>query len=433
MKTRSASPTLLAVAILAATPFQADAVRIDYTAGIGVEYDDNVLMSPTDPEESTALRAGFGFVATEDSSRIRANVGGRLEYWDYLDGPQSDAFEASLAGRLDWLLIPETLSFTVEDSMEMRPIDRFAPDTADNRQRVNVLALGPNLDFGRTRPIRGRLELRWIDTRAEEADDLESQRISAALHAIRDIDPTTRLSLSLRGQDVDFEHDLAARDHRRYDAYLSYDRRQARVGYGLMAGYTWVDYDDGASTSHPLLRANVDWSLSARTTLSLVAAHQLTDSSDSALSGISEVSGIPDRPSATPLSADPSLYEEDRVDLSWAYRDERFALSVGPYYERIDYIDAGSFDETRRGVMARASYRVAPSWGLHAFADIARSEFDNTGLRTDDNRYGAGVEKTWSRHWSTSLDYVHYQRKDDGLIGDSRQNTWYLTVTYRNR
>src|SRR3546814_11016460 len=112
-------------------------------------------MSSTDPADSSALRAGFGFVVTEETSAVQANFSGRFEHWNYVDGPQpSNPFEASLSGRLNWFIVPETFSFTFEESLEMRPIDRFVPDTADNRPRVNVLSLGPHLQFqwGRAAP-----------------------------------------------------------------------------------------------------------------------------------------------------------------------------------------------------------------------------------------------------------------------------------------
>src|SRR3546814_10738401 len=110
------------------------------------------------------------------SSDLQANFSGRFEYWNYVDGPQpSNAFEASLSGRLNWFIVPETFSFTVEDSLEMRPIDRFVPDTADNRQRVNVLSLGPNLQFDWGQATRSLLELRWIDSRAERTEEHTSE------------------------------------------------------------------------------------------------------------------------------------------------------------------------------------------------------------------------------------------------------------------
>ena len=433
MTTRGISLSVLATAILATAPFHAGAVRIDYSIDAGIERDDNVLMSPTDPQDSNALRAGFGFVVTEETSTVQANFGGRLEYWNYVDGPQSNTVEGSLTGRLNWSIVPEVFSFTVEDSLEMRPIDRFVADTPGNRQRVNVLSLGPNLQFNWNQAFRGRAELRWIDTRAAETDDIESQRVAATLHAIRDLGPTSLLSFSVRGQDVDYTHDVVARDHRRYDAYMRYDRELRRLGIGLVAGYSWVDYDDGSSASHPLVRGRIDWALSPRNAVALEAAHQMTDASESALAGITAVSRVPERLSTASIAVNPSIYEEDRIEFHWSHHRERFNFTLGSYYERIDFLDATAFDETRRGALGQLSYRLTPTMQLRSYADIARSEFPGLDSRSDDKRYGLGISRQWSRHWSSSLDYMHYRRSWEGAHVDTRQNVWYLTVTYRNR
>src|SRR3546814_11710538 len=103
----------------------------------------------------------------------------------------------------------------------MRPIDRFVPDTADNRQRVNVLSLGPNLQFDWGQAARSPLELRWLNIRAENGDQLESQRLSAAPHAVRDLDSTYRPSLHRRGQAVESTHDNPHSDTNRYAGILS--------------------------------------------------------------------------------------------------------------------------------------------------------------------------------------------------------------------
>lgn len=433
MTNRKTRLSVLVTGILATASFNAGAVRIDYVVDGGIEHDDNVLMSSTDAEDSNALRAGFGFVLSEETSTVQANVGGRLEYWNYLDGPQSNAFEGSLTGRVDRWIVPQVFSFTVEDSLEMRPIDRFSADTADNRQRVNVLSLGPNLQFNWSQGVRGRAELRWIDTRAAETDDIESQRIAATLHAIRELAPTRVLSFSARGQEVDYEHERIARDHRRYDASMRYDLELRRLGLGLVAGYTWVDYADGSSASHPLLRGWVNWVIGPRNMVALEAAHQMTDASESALAGITEVSSVPDRISTTSIAVNPSIYEEDRVELHWTHHRERVHFTLGSYYERVDFLDATAFDETRRGLLGQVTYRLAPGWDLRSYADVARSEFPDLGVRSNDRRYGLGISRAWSRHWSSALHYMHYRRSQDGAFGEARQNVWYLTMTYRNR
>src|SRR5690606_36792693 len=121
MTIRKMSLSFLVTWILATAPFHAGAVRIDYEIDGGIERNDNVLMASTDPEDSSALRAGFGFVLAEETSTALANFGGRLEYWNYIDGSQSNAVDGSLSARLDWLIVPEAFSFPVEDSLEMHP------------------------------------------------------------------------------------------------------------------------------------------------------------------------------------------------------------------------------------------------------------------------------------------------------------------------
>ncbi|TWT23088.1 hypothetical protein FQY83_00070 [Luteimonas marina] len=433
MKLHRTSVPAACLAVLATVPLQAHAVRIDYAVDMGIEFNDNVLMSSSDAMDSDALRAGFGFVLTEETSTVQANFGGRFEYWNYISGPQSNAFETSLAGRLNWFIMPETLSFTVEDSLEMRPIDRFAPDAPNNRQRVNVLSLGPNLLFNWGAAFRGRAEARWIDTSAEENDEFESSRLSAAVHLIRDLDPTSSLTFSLRGQDVDFDHDLMARDYRRYDGYVRYQKELSRLGFAFDAGYTWVDYADGSSESLPIFRGQATWELSNRSSLSLGGARQLSDAGTAAIEEIGTVVVVPDSLTGYAAGVESSVYRERRADINYTYAGERILFSAGPYYERIEYIDTDAFDETRRGAIVQIAYRLAPTWDLETFVDAARAEFPQIGREMDDLRLGVDLSKTWNRRWSSSLRYTHYRREDDGVLGNASQNIWYLTVVYRNR
>src|SRR3546814_3115864 len=239
----------------------------------------------------------------------------------------------------------------------MRPIDRFVPDTADNRQRVNVLSLGPNLQFDWGQATRSLLELRWIDSRAENVDQLGSHLLSAALPAVRDLDSTSSLSLNLRGQDVDYTHDITARDHHRYDGYLSYQKQLTRLGFGLDAGNSWVDYADGRSGSYPLLRARIEWAVSARSVLSLGAARQLTDSTDSAIASITNASSVPDRLSKMLSTVNPSTYEKERIDPGWTSRNDRIRLTLAHDYPDVDFLAIEAYDQNRPREGMMLAYR----------------------------------------------------------------------------
>src|SRR3546814_16246988 len=115
----------------------------------------------------------------------------------------------------------------------MRPIDRFVPDTADNRQRVNVLSLGPNLQFDWGQATRSLLVLRWIDSRAENGDQLESHRLSPALNAVRDLNYPSSLSLNLVGQDVATHTATTAHTTPRTAGHQIYNHKIPRPGFPL--------------------------------------------------------------------------------------------------------------------------------------------------------------------------------------------------------
>src|SRR3546814_12527105 len=107
-----------------------------------------------------------------------------------------------------------------------------------------------------------------------------------------------------------------------------YQEQLTRLGVGVDAGNWWVDYADGSSGSYPLLRARIEWAVRARSVLSLGAARQLTDSTDSAIAGITNASSVQDRLSTISSTVNSSTYEAERIDLGWNYRNEPIRLTL---------------------------------------------------------------------------------------------------------
>src|SRR5690606_33449666 len=118
---------------------------------------------------------------------------------------------------INWVVLQDRLSFTVQDELELQAIDRFAADAPDNRQQVNVLSFGPNVLFDIGSALHGRVEARYIDTDAEVTDEFNSNRIAAAARLTRDLDERSSLSFNGQWMDVDYDRDLVARDHERLD------------------------------------------------------------------------------------------------------------------------------------------------------------------------------------------------------------------------
>lgn len=429
---RSTIATALALAVAA----PADAARVTYQLDAGIEHDDNIRLDAVDADSERIWRAGLGFLVTEETSVVQARVGGRLEYRDPQDGAYSSTVEGILSAYLNWVLVSDRLSLTVQDELELQPVDRYAPDGPDNRQQVNVLSLGPDLlfDFGPT--LQGRAEARATDTHAEITDAFNSRRHSAALRLTKAFGATSSVSVNGQWQDVDYDDDLAARDHDRSDLYGRYERTMANSSLGLDVGYSRIDYDDGASNDNPLVRLEYAWRPGGRGRLSLLALSQFSDAADSALSGEgfdAPGAGVPGGVLSDGAAITPSVYRERRIALAWDHVGERTTWRVEPYVQRLRYLDAVDPDEDALGVMVGLDHRVTPTLSLNVWADIERTDYDALDATDDTRRLGVSLEKRWTPRWSTALSVYRYERDSGVLDNEVRQNVAYLWVSYRNR
>ncbi|MBA3930121.1 MAG: hypothetical protein C0521_11110 [Xanthomonas sp.] len=434
MKRHARRTTLIATAIAATLPITAHAVRIGYTLDTGIERNDNVTLSETAQVEQDIFRAGLGFAITQESSTVQARVSGRLDHRRYED-IYASATERMLNGRFNWMVVPDRLGLVVEDSYGVQTIDRFEPDSPNNRQQINVLSLGPDFHFNVGGTLRGRAELRFINSNAEVTQDFNSDRIAAALRMVKDLDATSALSFNLQMQDVDFDNNRFARDHKRYEGYASYTSRLNRLDLLLDAGYARLDYDDGQSRNNPLLRAEVGWRMSERSRFRVNAANQFSDAATNALTAIAGAPpGIPGSVLTGRSTITPSAYEQRSAIIGYEYTGVRTTYSIFGNTQKIDYVDPGSSNQESRGFATQLSYRLRPSLTIRGAASRDRTEAAPPVSRIEHNRlYSLGLEKQWSRRWSSSLQYNRYERTSTIATGEFKQNVIYLSIAYTNR
>jgi hypothetical protein len=423
-----------AVAATLALSAPAHAARLSYVVDAGVEHDDNVRLVATEPDRQLIHRVGLGFLASEEGSTVQALVAGRADYRDY-QGGVDNGVEGVLSGYLNWVLLQDRLSFTFQDELELQAIDRFAADSPDNRQQVNVASLGPNLLFDLGRTLRGRVEARYIDTHAEVSDEFDSSRVGAALRVAKAFDPNTTLAFNAQWTDVDYDNDLLARDHKRSDVYARFARTQASTDYAIDAGFSRLEYDDGQRSEGPLLRVEAGWRPGERTRLALTLVDQFSDAANAALAdGVAgrPAAGVPGGVLRDDSAVVPSAYREKRVAFGWTYSGERVGLRFEPYVQRLRYIDPLQPDEDGRGLLFGVDYRITPSLTLMGSGASERIEYIPLDADDDILRASLVLEKRWTRNWSTSLSYYRYERDSDIFDRKVRQNVWYLWMSYRN-
>jgi hypothetical protein len=425
---------LLAVAVVAAlAPVPAHAWRLGWFVELGIEWNDNVLLSETDPVEETILRPALGFTLSQEGAVVQAQVAGLVEHRSYLDDTFGSESLAEVEGSVNVVVVPERLHFTVQNRLSVLPITQAAPDAPDNRQQTNVFSAGPTLFFRLSPTLRGQAELRWIDSYAEETAGFDSQRIGAALRVFKDIGPTRTLSLNLQGQDVDLDDNALGPDYQRLDAFARYTQMLNRFDLELDLGYSWYQPDVGDDRTSPLVRGLVGWRATERSRFDLVATRRFSDTAEALLGTVGGDGTVPTVPPLVIIggeTVDSATYEETSIEFGYAYNGVRGDFGFRPYWRELDYVDDLGPDQTGHGVLATASWLLRPTWTLTGDARYERLDFDLSDVETTTRLASLWLRKSFTPHWSGRLGFSRYERDSDesGLSAD--QNIIYLAVTY---
>jgi hypothetical protein len=431
-------PLLIGASVLTASPQAAHALRVDYVVDLTTERNDNLLLRSNDPISLTILRPGIGFDVSHESSTLQTRISGRAEYRRYGDDRFDDAVDGALNGRVNWVAIPERLSFTVVDNLTLQPVDTLAPDTPGNRQQVNVLSAGPTLSFDWGANWRGATELRYVRSEAEITDQFDSERIALALRAIKPLSTTSRLALNLQTQRVDFQDDSTARDYVRSELFARYSRTLNQFDLAVDMGYSHLGYrrdlpGAAGARSDPLLRTDLTWRPNASHSLGARFSSQFSDVAADSLASVEDNGELPTEVITGDTVVNASPYLDRRLDTDYAFRGTRWTFGASPYVGRRRYEDIGLFDQNSYGSGFEASWRARDHLRFGFSGTLGRIDYVNLDRRDDTRRYAGYVRYDWARHWSGMLSLERYQRTSTAAGLDASQNVIGLTLGYRNR
>lgn len=432
----------IVIALGALAPREAQALRVDYTLDFGAEHNDNLLLTPNDPLETTILRPGLGVELLHDTSVLQMHLSGRAEYRHYDRRGLQDGVDGTFSGRVNWVAIPERLSFSVVDQLTLQPVDTLAADAPGNRQQVNVLSAGPTLQFEWGDDWRGSAELRWIRSEAEVTDEFNSQRADLALRATRRLSPGSRLSFNLQHQRVDFDSDLVARDYDRTQVFARWTRTLNRVDMAVDLGYSRIDYRRALAgyaggRSDPMFRGSLAWRPNDAHRFDLSYSSLFSDVASDSLADVGEEGGgIQAPPTGVPtgdtvVNASPFL--ERRLEGEYAWTSTRWTFSVSPFLDRLRYEDTDLFDQDGYGVGVEAGWRARRNLRIGFTAALDHNRYVNLDREDETRRYALDARYQWVRHWSGVLAFARYERRSTEPGQRADQNVVSLALTYHNR
>jgi hypothetical protein len=425
----------LHIAILAALALcpAAGAETLTYGVDVGIGETDNVTLVPTDKVSQTIAVTDLDFAVKQQTRLLDLAATGNFSYLDYLQ----NAYGTQLIGRFDGTahvsLIPERLTWVVQDDFGQSALDPFTPTTPANLENVNYLSTGPDLALrlGGT----GFVNFSARAARAQyETSPFNSNRLLGNLAAGLQLTANSSVSLNGDTERVMFTNTVVNTDFDRTNAFVRYQVQGARTDLSADLGATTIS-QGGASTSGGLGRVQLSRKVSTAATLTLSAGRVLTDASTSFSNLQSGATGVV---GTAPAAQTSNSYTSNYATAEWQYKHNRTTIAVSGRWEKDVYGGEPALDYTRGGVELRVERILTHALSAQLVGHFYKTNYENvvvTGANgsSDYNDGSIGAALAWrhGRGLEVRLRCEHSSRVATGFENGYSENRAYLTVGYR--
>jgi hypothetical protein len=429
----------------------ASAETLTYGADAGLAETDNVGLATTNQVSQTIAVVDLDFDVKQLTRLFDLDAKGNFSYLDYLQ----NAFGAQLVGRFDGTgkvaLIPERLTWVVQDDFGQSALDPFTPQTPNNLENVNYLSTGPDvaLRFGGT----NFLNLSARVARAQyETSPFNSNRVLGDAAWGFQLSPASDLSINVDTERVLFENTVVNTDFDRSNGFVRYEVQGARTNFSVDLGGSRVE-QGGASISGGLARVQLTRKISAAANLTFTAGHDLTDGSTSFSSLPAGAIGIV---GTAPAALTSSSYTANNASAGWKYERNRTSIAITGRWEKDVYRDASQFDVTRGGAEFNIERKMTRSLTAQLLGHYYKTNYPHAivvqgkgavlpnefGLVTgdvigasdyDDALVGAALSWRHGRAMEIRLRVEHTARETTGIEAGYHESRIYLTIGYRPR
>jgi hypothetical protein len=413
------------------TVAKAETLNFGIDAGVGAT--DNVTLAHDDRISQTIAVTDVDFDYVEKSRRLDVDAVGKFSYLDYLQ----NAYHNELVGRFDGTanlaLIPQRLTWDLQDDFGQAAIDPFTPSTPTNLEKINYVATGPDLHLRLGGASFVDASARVAETHYETSS-FGNIRVNGSLAWGLKLSPLSSVSLNVDSERVLFDNTLLNSDFDLSNAFVRYEIEGARTGLSAELGDTIVD-NGGRSTSGGLAKFNLSRKLSPAARLSLILGRDSTDASASFAGLQPGATGSVGAASAITASGS---YVSTYGSVGWEYQRNRTTLAVSGRWEKNDYAGEPALNHTLTTGEVRLQRRVREAFTVQVTGRLYKTDYGNVNLpatsgspETQTSTVNAALNWHHGRALEIRLSLEHTTYTTSPYDTGYRENRVFLTVGYR--
>ena len=291
------------------------------------------------------------------------------------------------ASSIEWIVVPERLSWDVTNTRTLQIVDSLLPDTLDNRQVISLTSTGPRVTF----PLSGRNKLsgsvNYSIADYEKSSLSRQDRTTAELLFSHNF--SSRYISSIGGNFLQSEFDdTPALDFDRYEYFWQNEYVTEVFDLNLMLGQNAILRDNFEDLENFLIRFTGDYKVNSQSTVQLNYSDSYEDIFSNMLSTPSS-SGqlIGDRLGNSNLTQNYQLVQKG---ISYLYtKSEFFNMNVGyseseRKYDRLE-IAENQFDKVFN---VGANWKFFENLDFSLYGRYTEQEFSGIDRQQDRNEYG---------------------------------------------
>lgn len=418
--------SVLAPAILLLSYSDAVAVHLEYGAGLEVQYSDNITQDSTNEQDEWVYGGVVGIAAEENTGPILVNSNAVLRYENYTQNTFSDQVLFSLNNQAEWRIIPDRLSWILDDRFTQLSIDTFATDTPDNSQNSNALSTGPNLVYRLS--LINRIELGGrYETFYYEESDADSNRYSAYARWVHALGPSSELSLNIDGEKTIFDENDLVDNYARQDYSIVYSTQSTNTEFEIALGGTNIQ-SSAADDSGYFATADWVWNFTPNFRFGISAGSRLTDAGQELIDSVS--SSEQDDVQIEQVSGD--VFREKEIGINLTKDGDALRIALQSSWTDQDY-KTTSLDRTIKRVVGDLDYDFTATLVGSVFGEFERMKAIETEREDDDSSLGAGISYLIRRDWAIELTAQYTKRNSNQEGADFNELAGYLTLTYKEK
>lgn len=395
-KSNAGIKLLLAVS-LSGISANSNALKIDYGAGVAIEYTDNARRSSANEKDEFVTIGFLGGSLNESTRSLKLGLDTSLSYETYENNTFGDQTYFKLGAVGSWDIISNYLTWHVRDLFAQQRIDAAGTNIPSNLTDTNSFSTGPSLTIPLSQRQTLNLTARYANLRFDKLS-ADSQRYTAAAGWSYDLSQQTLIGLNSSYSRVAFDDSQLNPDYTRAVVGAFISGQRARTSYDLRVGFDNFDRDRFEDQSGFRLSADVSIDLTSISSLTAVLATSLQDSNSGLLD--SQTSTTQGNLNNQQISGDVSRNNIFR--LTYNRKGTTLGAFIWSELRDVDYKEA-AIDRDSREIGAGMKYQMSSLVTTRATVSYLDTDLEAQNTKLQEVNLDGDISYKLSRKLTTQL------------------------------